>query len=138
MKYFIIITDTYFLFALKKHFVHRLEGTFRVLEKVPSYIFLLAVGNLSSIPTYRWLQGTLSIHPLHILHILLFPTFYSFSKVRRCELWLKRCRLDLFLEYNYFYSLLSSTAWEWPHNNFGLSRFPEYFMACMWSLLWIK
>lgn len=47
MKYFIIITDTYFLFALKKHFVHRLEGTFRIWEKVPSYIFLLAVGNSS-------------------------------------------------------------------------------------------
>lgn len=47
MKYSIIITDTYFLFALKKHFVYRLEGTFRVREKVPSYIILLAVGKSS-------------------------------------------------------------------------------------------
>lgn len=93
MKCFVIITDTYFLFLLKKYFIHRLEGTkvfgrrYRTMFHQP-YVIPLSTSR------YRSLQGELFTHLFTTSILHLTPTLTHFLK--SSDVKLKMSVLELF------------------------------------------
>ena len=99
MKCFVIITDIYFLFLLKKYFIHRLEGT-KVFGRRYRTMFL-AICNSSFYFQVQITPGSTFHSPLHILHTSPY-SLPSTHFLKSSDVKLKRSVLELFLEVELF------------------------------------